>query len=162
MRAAEWLFAVGAALFVIGIGFVVVGARAARQAPAAARPAAATPPIATVRQLMLGVVEPAAVVVFESVSTTVTKEGTEEKAPSTAAEWEAVGAAAAALAEAGRLLMADGRAVDRQDWTRMAQGMVDGARQTLAAVAARSAPGVFDAGGALYTSCDGCHQQYMR
>lgn len=161
MRAVEWLFAIGATLFVVGVGFVVVGARTARQAPVE-RPAPLAARIASVRQVMLAIVEPAANVVFDSVSTTVTKEGINEKAPGTDAEWESVGARAAALAEAGQLLMAEGRAIDRQEWARQAQAMVDAARQTIAAVEAKSPQAVFDAGGALYLSCDGCHQRYMR
>lgn len=161
MRAAEWLFVISATLFVAGVGFVVVGARSARQAPAE-RQAAPPARIASVRQVMLAIVDPAATVVFESVSTTITKAGIEEKRPDTDAKWEAVGASAAALAEAGQLLMAEGRAIDRQDWVREAQAMVDASREVLAAVDAKSAQGVFDAGGALYTSCAGCHEQYMR
>lgn len=162
MRAVEWLFAVSATLFIVGVGFVVVGARATRQAPAAAPAAPVVAPVASIRQLMLGLVEPAATVIFESVSTTVTKDGVDEKAPRTPEDWEAVGASAAVLAEAGQILMAEGRAIDRQDWNRYAELLVTSARETLAAVEARSAVRLFDAGGAVYTSCDGCHQQYMR
>lgn len=166
MRAVEWLFAVSATLFVVGIGFVVVGARTARLAPGTASSAPPSAPnakpIASVRQIMLGMVEPAATVVFESVSTTVTKDGIDEKVPKTDADWQAVAASAAVLGEAGQLLMADGRAIDRRDWNRFAELMVTSAREAIAAVEARSAAKLFDAGGAVYTSCDGCHQQYMR
>ena len=84
MRLVQWLFAIGAMLFVFGIGFVVVGARAARQSP----PVERTPPapVATVKQIMAGIVNPAANTVFEAVSTTVSDKGIEEKAPQKDAE----------------------------------------------------------------------------
>lgn len=161
MRSAEWLLAVSAALFVFGIGFVVVGARSARQ-PTTSRPTAAPlVPVASVRQIMESIVTPGATAIFESVSTTITLEGTTEKAPKTDAEWAAVANGAAALAEAGNLLIMEGRALDG-DWVKMSQAMIDAAKVTLAAVEARSPQRVFDAGGEVYNSCNGCHAQYMR
>jgi hypothetical protein len=159
------LFTVSALLFVFGVGFVVVGARTARQPPAAA---AATPiapptvPVATIKQLMAGIVAPAANAVFNAVSTTVSDKGVEEVAPHSDAEWAAVGNSAAALAEAGNLMMLEGRAIDRADWLKMTQAMIDAGRQTLKAVEAKSAEGVLAAGEPLNESCDTCHQRYMR
>ena len=50
MKIVHWLCLVSVALFVSGIGFIVAGARTARQAQAAASPAAATlTPVATTR-----------------------------------------------------------------------------------------------------------------
>ncbi len=114
------------------------------------------------KQVMAAIVDLSATTVFNAVSTTVTDKGTEEKAPSTPEEWATVGAAAAALSESGRMLMIEGRAIDRQDWMKMAQAMVDAAALTTEAVAARSPQRVFDAGGDLYTACDNCHRQYQR
>ncbi len=163
MRTSLPLFVVSALLFVFGLGFVVVGARAARQQPAAAV-LSDTPlvPVATVKQIMGGIVAPAATVIFESVSTTVSEKGVEEKAPASEEEWAAVGNSAAALAEAGNLLMMEGRAVDRGDWIKMSQAMIDAGRQNLKAVEAKSADGILDAGAVLNTSCDDCHQRYQR
>jgi hypothetical protein len=162
MRSAEWLFGVSAALFVFGIGFVVVGARSARQPTVASRPTAPRlVPVASVRQIMKSIVTPGATAIFESVSTTVTIEGTTEKAPKTGAEWAAVANGAAALAEAGNMLLLEGRALDG-DWVKMSYAMIDAAKLTLAAVEARNPQQVFDAGGEVYNSCNGCHAQYMR
>ena len=47
MRLVHWLFAIGAALFIFGIGFVVIGARAARDVPAQPAVPSITP-VATV------------------------------------------------------------------------------------------------------------------
>src|SRR5690349_7641354 len=101
MRIVNWLFLISAALFVCGIGLVVVGAREARRAPAAA--AAAAPSVvavASVKQIMAGIVQPAAEAVFNSVSTTVTREGVQEVAPKNDEEWTQVGNYAISLSEA--------------------------------------------------------------
>jgi cytochrome c556 len=157
------VFVISALLFVVGIGFVVVGARAARQQPAApAVERAALVPVATVKQIMAGIVGPGAGVVFDSVSTTVSAAGVEEKAPGNDQEWAVVGNSAAALAEAGNLLMMDGRAVDRADWMKMSQAMIDAARQALKAVDAKSADGILEVGDKLNQSCDTCHERYQR
>ncbi|MEQ1757278.1 MAG: hypothetical protein ABL986_03095 [Vicinamibacterales bacterium] len=161
MRTIHWLFGVGALLFVFGIGFVVVGARAAREAPA---PAASTPlaPVASVKQIMNGIVVPASTRVYDSVSTTVTEKGVEEIVPKDDQEWTAVGDSAAALAEAGNLLMMDGRAVDRGEWITITQAMIAASQATLAAVDAKSPEAVLKAGSDLNTTCDNCHMRYQR
>jgi cytochrome c556 len=162
MRTPFPLFTISALLFVFGVGFVVVGARAARQVPAAPAAAATIAPVATVKQVMKGIVAPAANTVFNAVSTTVSEKGVEDVAPHTDEEWETVGNSAAALAEAGNLMMMDGRAIDKGDWVKMSQAMIDAGRQTLKAVAAKDAEGVLAAGEPLNASCDNCHQRYMR
>ena len=150
MRTVHWLFVTGALLFVFGIGFVVVGARTARTAPA--RDSALINPIASVKQIMNGIIDPAATKVFDSVSTSATEKGIEEIAPSSDEEWTALGDQAAALAEAGNLLLMEGRAVDRGDWRRMSMAMIDAAKQTMKAVDAKSADAVLDAGSNLNTT----------
>src|SRR3954451_1630182 len=120
------VFAVSAALFIVGIGFVLVGARSARSSPATtATPAPAVAPVATTAQIMSGIVSPTSTAIFQSVQTNVTEQGTEEIAPHTDEEWPRVGARAASLADAGNLLMPGGRAVDRGDWIKMSRAMVD-------------------------------------
>jgi hypothetical protein len=162
MRIVHWLFAVGALLFVFGIAFLVIGARSAREAVAAAPVATTLTPVATVKQVMNGIVVPASTVVYESVSTTISDKGTIDIAPRNDAEWSTIGDSAAALAEAGNLLMMDGRAVDRGEWITMAEAMITAAKQTLKAVDARSTDAILDAGSVLNTSCDNCHQRYQR
>ncbi len=161
MRTVHWLFTIGALLFVFGIGFIVVGARESRQASTTTTE---TPlaPVASVKQIMNGIVNPGATVVFDSVSTTVTAAGTVEVAPQNDEEWTKLGDSAAALAEAGNLLMMEGRVVDRGDWLTMSQAMIDAAKQTLTAVDAKSKDGILDAGSVLNVSCDNCHQRYQR
>jgi hypothetical protein len=152
-------------LFVAGIGFVVVGAREGKRGPASASPSAAVPalkPIATTKQIMNGIVSPTSNAIFQSVQTNVTDKGTEEIFPRNDDEWALLGAQAASLAEAGQMLMAEGRAIDRGDWIKMSQAMVDASRQTMDAVGKKNPEGVLAAGEAVNTSCDQCHERYRR
>ena len=164
MRMPMSLFAVSALLFVFGLGFVVVGAREARRAPAAAAPlaAAAVTSIASTKQIMQAIVTPTSTAIFQSVQTNVTLKGTEEIFPKTDDEWALLGAQAAALGEAGRLLMAEGHAIDRGDWIKMSQGMIDAAQLTLKAVEKKNPEDVLAAGEIVNTSCDNCHERYTR
>ena len=162
MRMVHWLFVVSVALFVSGIGLVIAGARAARQAPAAQTVAVMVTPVASVKQIMQGIVQPAATAVFNAVSTSVTAKGTKEIAPHTEEEWEKLGNSAAALIESGNLLLIGNRAVDRVDWVKMSQAQIDAGKIVLKAVQAKSAEGVLAAGEAVNESCDNCHRKYQR
>ena len=160
MKTRHWFFLVGVLLFVGGIGFSIAGARAARLAPVVEAPT--TTPVATVKQIMKGIVTPAAMVVFNSVSTTVSVRGTEEKFPRNDEEWEEVGTSAAALIESGNLLLLGTRAIDKGDWVKMSQALIDAGKLTLKATEDRSAEGVLAAGEQINASCDGCHRRYQR
>lgn len=163
MRSTLPLFVVCALLFVFGVGFVVVGAGEAKRAPAAAAPTTpAAAPLATTSQIMSAIVSPTSNAIFQSVQTNVTSKGTEEIFPKDDAEWAALGAQAAALAEAGRLIMMPGRAIDQADWIKMSQAMIDAAKTTLAAVEKKSPDAVLESGEAVNTSCDSCHERYRR
>lgn len=160
MKPVHWLFLISMGLFVAGIGFVVAGARSSRLAAPSAAPVPT--PVASVKQIMKGIVGPAAKVVYESVGATMTAQGTEEWAPRTAEEWETVGNSAAALVESGNLLMMGNRVVDTGDWIKMTQAMIDGGKEALKAVAARDSEGVMASGEPINGSCDACHQRYKR
>lgn len=164
MRNSLSLFLVSALLFLFGIGFVIVGARAATRADQAA-PTSATAgiaPVASTKQIMAGIAAPASTAIFDAVQTNATEKGTQEIAPDTDEEWAALGAQAAVLAEAGNMLLADGRMVDKGDWVTMSRAMIDAARQTMKAVEAKSTDGVLDAGSAVNLTCDNCHARYRR
>jgi hypothetical protein len=161
MRLVNWLFAVGAALFVCGIGFVVIGARTARATPAAAE-TKALPPVATVKQLMSAIADPASTAIFDSVQTNVTDKGTEEIEPKNDQEWDALGSSAATLAEMANLIQSEGRAVDRGDWITMSQALTDASKKAMQAAAAKDKEGILDAGSAINLACDNCHTRYRR
>jgi hypothetical protein len=165
MRVVNWLFMVSVALFIAGIGFIIAGAREAKRAPAGAAQASGPPssaPVANVKQIMRGIVGPSANVVFESVSTTVSKAGIEEKQPRTDEEWLAVGSSAAALIESANMLTIGGRAIDTGEWVTMSKAMADAGMTALKATEKKDPAGVLAAGEAINTSCDNCHRKYQR
>jgi hypothetical protein len=127
-------------------------------------PAATTAPpylmVTDLKQLMGWVIEPNAQLAWKSVGTIITEKGTEEIAPRTDAEWEAVRNSAATVAEAGNLLMMEGRARNQDDWMKKARAMIDGANVLLQAIDAKDAPAVFTAGSDLYIACSECHATY--
>jgi hypothetical protein len=161
MRTLHWFFVVAVALFVSGIAFIVAGARAARHAPAP-ETAVKMVPVASVKQIMKGITGPAATTVFNAVSFTMTSKGTEEKAPRTDEEWEAVGNSAAALIESGNLMLLGNRAVDKGDWVKMSQALIDAGTVALRATQAKSADQVMASGEDVTASCDNCHRKYQR
>jgi len=163
MRVVNWLFVVSVALFIFGIGFIIAGAREAKTTPSPQVSGPPPPaPVATIRQIMRGIVGPAANVVFESVSTTVSKAGIEEKQPRTDEEWAAVGSSAAALIESANMLTIGGRAIDTGEWVAMSKAMADAGVTALKATEKKDPAGVLAAGEAINTSCDNCHRKYQR
>ena len=161
MRTIQWLFIVSVALFVSGIGFVIAGARSARAATPATE-ASTTAPVASIKQIMNGIVMPSASVVYGAVATNVTAKGVEEIAPKDDAAWAAVGDSAAAVIEAGNLMLMGDRALDKGDWVKMTREYMDAATRALDATVAKDKEGIVAAGGDLNTTCDNCHARYQR
>ena len=149
MRSFVWLVGVGVSL-------LLAAACQARQPQPEYRPTA------TIKDIMDSTVDPSADVLWESVATIVSAAGTEERMPRTDEEWENVGNSAAALIESGNLLLMDGRAIDKGDWVKMSQAMIDAGKVTLQATQAKSTEGVLAAGEVVNESCDNCHQKYQR
>jgi hypothetical protein len=160
MRTAHWLFVVSVALFISGIAFVVAGARSTRLAPPIER--TVMTPVASIKQIMNGIVSPASTVIYKAVGTTSSAKGVEETAPRNDKEWAVVADSAAALAESGNLLLIDDRAVDHGDWIKMARELVDASKLALKAAEDKSAEGILSAGGAINDTCDKCHEKYQR
>ncbi len=161
MRTLHWLFLVSVALFISGIGFVIAGARAARQgAPAAEAPA--TTPVATVAQIMNGIVQPNAAAVYNAVATYINADGIKEVAPQNDEEWAAIGANAAALIESGNLLLLGNRLIDEGDWVKMTRAFMDAAQAALEATEAKDKDAILDAGSTLNETCETCHAKYQR
>lgn len=155
MRTTYGLLIVSLLLFVFGIWFVLAGARGASAGP----PAAA--PVASVLEIMDGIVAPAAQVVYDSVSTVVTREGIQETRPKNDREWRNVAGSAAALIEASELLKMEGRAKDQGDWAMIATAMAAAAAETRAAAQKQDAEGILAGGEKLNNSCDNCHRKYQ-
>ena len=161
MRALPWLFLVSVALFIRGIGFVIAGARASRQA-APAEEAPATAPVASVAQIMNGIVQPNALVIYNAVGTFVSAAGVKEVAPQTDEEWAAIGTSAAALVESGNLLLLGSRVVDSGDWITMTRAFMDRSQMALRAAGAKDTDGILAAGSDINDTCDACHAKYQR
>jgi hypothetical protein len=162
MRNVQRLFVVSVALFICGIGFIIAGERARRTTAPRASETPATTPVASLKQIMNGIVMPNATVVYNAVGTTMSAAGVEEIAPANDKEWAAVSDSAAALVESGNLLLLGDRAVDQDDWIRMTREFIDAGRVALKAAEEKNADGILAVGEDLNRSCDTCHEKYQR
>src|SRR5688572_27248031 len=106
------------ALTVAIVGLAACG----REAPPQTSPAPAAPsqtdvikPVATVKQVMLGITVPASNAVFAVAG----------EAPADDAGWQAVEASALAVAESGNLLLMKPRTHDDAEWKQHALALVD-------------------------------------
>ncbi len=154
------------------------------QAPAAP-PAPTYLPTATIKDLMLSIVDPSADVVWLSVTTIVDEKGLVETVPKTDEEWKKVRHGAVALAEAANLLKMPGRRVaqpgeksetpgvelepeemdvliakDRAAWNERATHLHDAAIDVIAAIDAKDGNKVFELGEKIEETCENCHKQY--
>jgi len=142
-------------------------------------------PVATVRDIMRGVMDPDSAAIWESVATTVTGTGMEERVPKTDDEWMALRLHALKLMEAGNLLQMPGRRVampgeksaypgielgpeeiqalvdkDLPGWRMRAAALRDSVMPTLKAIDARDARMLEEVGEEIDTACENCHLQY--
>ena len=159
----RWSLLVASLMFIASIWFVLASARpGGTMAAAGAAGVPAAEPIATVHQLMTGIVGPASTTVYESVSIVIDRQGEKENYPQDEAEWDAVAGAAAALAESGSLLMVADRpgARDTDSWRKLSQDMIDASLISMKAAQARDKEALLASGEALNASCDSCHRSY--
>lgn len=142
-------------------------------------------PTATIKDIMVSIVDPEADVLWNAVATIVSVAGTEERAPRTDEEWAAVRRSAIQLVEATNLLRIPGRQVarpgeksenprielepetiqkliaeDPATWSKLINRLHDAAVAGLNATNAKNAQGLFDAGEHIEHACEACHQQY--
>lgn len=145
-------------MFVASIWFVLASART----PGAGEAAPAAAPVASVREMMTGMVAPAATTVYRSVGYVVSEEGEKETSPQSEAEWDAIAGSAAAIAEAGAMLKAPARDGfnEAEGWQKFAQDMIDASLISRAAAIKRDKQALFASGEALNESCEGCHTAY--
>jgi hypothetical protein len=117
-------------------------------------------PVADVKQLMNSVIDPAADVIWGSVGTIVSAQGTEERAPKTDAEWAAVVNSAYVIAESGNLMMMGSRVRDTGEWMKQSQALIDAGIRAVKAAEAKDKDAIFTVGGDIYEVCASCHQTY--
>jgi len=128
--------------------------------PAPPKPQPPYKPLATLEEVMHGMVIPNAHVVWKSVGTIITKEGTEEIRPKTEDDWIDIEASATILMEAGNLLMMEGRAKDNGKWYDLCRALVDAGDGVRQAAKSKDPEQLFTRGGYLFDACQACHFQY--
>ena len=142
-------------------------------------------PTATVKDIMVSIIEPEADVLWNAVATIISANGTEEREPQTDEEWTELKRSAIQVVEATNLLRVPGRLVarpgeksenprielepetiqkligdDPATWTSLVDRLHDAAVPALKAVDAKDAQALFDAGENLEKACEACHQHY--
>jgi hypothetical protein len=117
-------------------------------------------PQASVKELMVSIVDPAADVLWDSVGTVISEEGIEEWYPKTDEEWSSVRASAVTIMESGNLLMIGTRARDRGMWMELSKGLIDAGRAAVEAAESKNPDAVFAVGEEVYVACDRCHALY--
>ena len=154
------------------------------QPPAAPASAATLKLPASIQEIMDAQVDPAADAIWGSVATIITKQGTEERQPRTDEEWLSLRRQAILLVEAGNLLVMPGRKVshgyvasegpgvldstqvqkrievDHAGFVTYAAGLQNAGLEILAAIDARNADRLLQAGERLDNACESCHQAY--
>lgn len=128
------------------------------------RPVPPSPPfetVATPKELMNAVLDPAVDVIWDAVGWVVTSEGTFEKAPATDDEWATVRASAVLLAESGNLLMIGGRSGGSPEWIAQSQALIENSKRAIQAIDKKDKDALFTIGGDLYDVCTNCHRQFM-
>ena len=170
---------VAAVSLVIAAGWYSAG----QSAPAAPR----FEPLASIQELMVSVVDPAADGLWDAVSSETTAKGLEEKAPRTKEEWQAVRHHAISLLESTSLLVEPGRRVaapgreledthiagvlnaaqaqqainvNPASFRAYAQALRLGAVEALQAVDKQDAAALVAAGGNIDHACEACHLQF--
>ena len=114
--------------------------------------------VATVDDIMDGIVIPASETIFDAV---VYANGELVQSPKTDDDWVRVRVSAMAVAESGNLLMMPPRATDAGEWAAFSRAMTDAAVKVADAAEAKDLEGVLRTGGEMYTACAGCHEKYL-
>jgi len=147
-------------------------------------------PVATVKNIMETMIDPASDVIFAAVSSEVTANGELEKAPKDDNEWAVVRKNALIMLEGANLLIMPGRHIasdsdtstargskevqielspaqieakvarDRPRWISLAQGLRSAASVALKAANAKDTKGLLAAGDRIDTACENCHLRY--
>ena len=173
MRPFSWLLILSSSL--------LVGASCTAQQP----PGPEFRPTTSLRDVMHAMVEPSAYVLWNAVAEIISIEGSELRAPETDEEWDEVRHGAIALRESTNLMLIEGRPVaypgetsadpetelepeqiealineDREAWTLRVHDLYDAVETAFAAIDARDAAALMEAGSQIDTMCENCHLTY--
>jgi hypothetical protein len=152
-------------------------------APAVVQPSYTTS--ATIKDIMLHIVDPAGDLVWDSVSTIIDKQGLHETAPKTEEDWFKVRSGVITLIEASNLLMVPGRAMarpgeksvapgvelepaemeelvkkDPEGWMSRTKDLHNISLKVLEIVEKKDAQALFEIGEDLDKACENCHRAY--
>lgn len=142
-------------------------------------------PTATVRELMIHIIDPAGDMVWDAASTVIDDKGINDIIPKTDEEWAAVRHGAVALMEAANLLQIPGRSMaqaheksiapgielepaaiqalrdkDPATWNNFAVALHDAAVLVRTAVDKKESAQLVELGEALDKACENCHRHY--
>jgi cytochrome c553 len=109
-----------------------------------------TNPVATIKQIQEAMISPSSDTIFN----------VGRAAPASDEEWLVVRNAAVILAEAGNLLMLEGRAKDTEQWMDLAGELVAAGNDALVAAESQDVAAVLDSGNRIAAACEACHQPY--
>jgi len=174
-------------LILVVCAAVAAGSCQSKQ-PEPTAPAVEQPPYtttATVKDIMLHIIDPAGDMVWDSVATVIDKGGIHETAPKNDEEWFKVRSGLIMMIEGSNLLMVPGRKVarpgeksetpgvelepaemdeliakDRKAWYDRAKALHDIAQSVLEVVDKKDAQKLFDVGEDIDKACENCHRQY--
>ena len=107
--------------------------------------------VGTVRDVMIGIIEPSSGLVFDAASNT----------PQQPEQWTALENGALMLAESANLLVIGGRARNEAEWARRATALRETSETALKAARARDAAAIETASDEVYQTCGGCHKTYL-
>lgn len=133
---------------------LLVAACSNQQAESSAAHAPAAPaiePLASSKQVMLGLAIPASDILFQI----------GDHVPADEAGWDRVVANAVMLGEAGNLLLEAPRLLPQPEWTQHARELVARSKEAAEAAQKHDVDAVLEAGNAIYEVCDACHNQFM-
>ena len=169
---------------------VLIGAVALAVASCRSQEPPATPQgpvlVGTIREIMSGIIETSADVLFNAVGSTITSTGMEDREPRTDEEWDAVQHSALALAESANLLTMPGRRVARPEeentsidpteltpaqiqlriaengdsWQKRVTELQAVAIQAMKITNERNVQGLFEIGETIDRACEGCHMEF--
>jgi len=160
----------------------------AAPAPEKPPPAAAAPPyrpVASIREVMNSVIDPSVDEVWNSVGSTVDHKGLTDRAPTADEDWAQVRRHALIVSEAANLLLMHDRPVappgapslapgveltpeeirslidkNPEGWDFYVQQFQDSLTPALAAIDAKNAQALFDAGEKIDETCENCHTTF--
>jgi hypothetical protein len=137
---------------------VVLAGSCARPAPPPPAPPFQT--VASTKELMNAVLDPAVDVIWDAVGYVVTSEGTFEKKPESDDDWAALRTAGIQLAESGNLLMIGNRSGGSPEWIAQSQALIDQSKRVIQAIDRKDKDALFTIGGDIYDVCTNCHRQF--